>query len=220
MKHVSVDLLTVGRRSFCTGPRGIAELLRRHPKRCELQRRGLRALRDMAFQGQCPATSLAMMGYTQVSPDIVSITFFIIRVFIGSEKAANWITAKAGRVFAYEQAERSVTTHHVPEEISTTTVSLKRVITMRGDKKHTILIPRCGVKASFNRQLRPQKGVSRENHCLLSTRNIQCLVSEPLRQNRLRSRGLNEVFSFALFTAIGLFVTLRFEKNTSGPTFE
>lgn len=38
---------------FSPGPKAVAELLRRHPKRYELQRRGLRALRDLAYKGVC-----------------------------------------------------------------------------------------------------------------------------------------------------------------------
>lgn len=34
------------------GPVGVADLLRRHPKRHELQRRGLRTLRDLAYKGK------------------------------------------------------------------------------------------------------------------------------------------------------------------------
>ncbi|CBJ30261.1 conserved unknown protein [Ectocarpus siliculosus] len=45
-----------------TGPRGVAELLRRHPKRHELQRRGLRALRDLAYKGDEERAAVAAAG--------------------------------------------------------------------------------------------------------------------------------------------------------------
>lgn len=38
--------------SMLAGPREVAELLRRHPKRPELQHRGLRAFRDFAYEGE------------------------------------------------------------------------------------------------------------------------------------------------------------------------
>ncbi|CAN0141662.1 unnamed protein product [Pylaiella littoralis] len=44
------------------GPRGVAELLRRHPKRYELQRRGLRALRDLAYKGDGERAAVAAAG--------------------------------------------------------------------------------------------------------------------------------------------------------------
>ncbi|CAM9665429.1 unnamed protein product, partial [Scytosiphon promiscuus] len=44
------------------GPRGVAELLRRHPKKNGLQRRGLRALRDLAYKGDEERAHVAAAG--------------------------------------------------------------------------------------------------------------------------------------------------------------
>lgn len=40
--------------SYVEGPAGVTELMQRHPKRQEVQKRGLRALRDMAYKGRLP----------------------------------------------------------------------------------------------------------------------------------------------------------------------
>lgn len=41
-----------GIRLIVLGPREVAQLLQRHPKRREFQHRGLRALRNLAYQGE------------------------------------------------------------------------------------------------------------------------------------------------------------------------
>ncbi|CAM9675981.1 unnamed protein product [Ectocarpus sp. 8 AP-2014] len=52
----------VGKAAETGSPRGVAELLRRHPKRHELQRRGLRALRDLAYKGDEERAAVAAAG--------------------------------------------------------------------------------------------------------------------------------------------------------------
>ena len=85
------------------------------------------------FPRSVPAVSLARMGYTQVSPDVDPITLSsgYLSVLQGSQpdNRQGW-----DFFFAYEEADRLVATQHVPEEISTTAVSLKRIIAMRGGK--------------------------------------------------------------------------------------
>lgn len=51
-----------------TGPWGLTDLLKRYPKRQELQRRGLRELRDLAFKGKGVTTAFDRSLHGTVGP--------------------------------------------------------------------------------------------------------------------------------------------------------